>query len=100
MLILFSLSTRHLPPTLTADQFKELISPISDHNYFYYVRGEPLLGAFSFSRAYINFINQDDILRFREKFDNFVFLDDKGNEYTAIVELALYQVRLVVEEVT
>lgn len=83
---------RHLPPKLSSEQFIEQVGPISDHNYYYFVKGDASLGEFSYSRAYINFINQEDILHFREKFDNYVFVDDKGNEYPAIVELALYQV--------
>lgn len=83
---------RHLPPTLSSEKFIEQVAPISDHNYYYYVKGDLSLAEFSYSRAYINFINQEDILHFREKFDNYIFMDEKGNEYPAIVELALYQV--------
>lgn len=31
-----------------------------------------------FSRAYINFKNPDDILLFRDRFDGYVFIDNKG----------------------
>lgn len=31
-----------------------------------------------FSRAYINFKNQEDIVLFRDRFDGYVFVDHKG----------------------
>lgn len=31
-----------------------------------------------FSRAYINFKNPEDILLFRDRFDGYVFIDNKG----------------------
>lgn len=51
------------------------------------------LGLYAFSRAYIYFKNFDDILSFKERFDNYVFLDSKSNEYPAVVEFAQYQRR-------
>ncbi|KFW61713.1 Regulator of nonsense transcripts 3B, partial [Pygoscelis adeliae] len=50
-----------------------------------------------FSRAYINFKNQEDIVLFRDRFDGYVFVDHKGKwtalgrEYAAIVEFAPFQ---------
>ncbi|KAF2975875.1 hypothetical protein EK904_008932 [Melospiza melodia maxima] len=44
-----------------------------------------------FSRAYINFKNQEDIVLFRDRFDGYVFVDHKGQEYAAIVEFAPFQ---------
>ena len=32
----------------------------------------------AFTRAYINFLQQDDIFLFCEKFDGYVFVDNKG----------------------
>jgi hypothetical protein len=32
-----------------------------------------------FSRAYINFKTNEDILLFRDRFDGYVFIDNKGN---------------------
>lgn len=58
---------------------------------FYYVKGEHQVGVPTFSRAYINFINQEDIYTFQDKFDGYVFLDQRGTEYTAVVEFAPYQ---------
>jgi len=82
---------RRLPPTMTEDMFLEQISPIPENDMFYYVKGEHQVGAPTFSRAYINFIQQEDIFTFQDKFDGYVFLDQRGTEYTAIVEFAPYQ---------
>jgi len=82
---------RRLPPAMTEDIFLEQISPIPENDMFYYVKGEHQVGVPTFSRAYINFINQEDIYTFQDKFDGYVFLDQRGTEYTAVVEFAPYQ---------
>lgn len=76
---------------MTQDQFLEQVSPLPVHDYLYFVKADMSLGQFSFSRAYINFVEQQDIFMFREKFDNYVFLDSKGVEYPAVVEFAPFQ---------
>lgn len=73
---------------MTLDQFLEDVSPIPDHNYLYFVKGDMSLGQFAFCRAYINFLKQEDVFIFRDKFDGYVFIDTKGNEFPAIVEFA------------
>ncbi|CAN7997570.1 unnamed protein product, partial [Ixodes hexagonus] len=82
---------RRLPPTMSEDQFLDQISPVPENDYMYFVKGNKSLGPNAFSRAYINFLNQDEIFIFKEKFDEYVFLDEKGNEYPAIVEYAPFQ---------
>lgn len=82
---------RRLPPTMTYEQFLEQVSPLPEHDYLYFVKADMSLGQFAFSRAYINFIEQQDIFTFREKFDNYVFVDAKGIEYPAVVEFAPFQ---------
>lgn len=57
----------------------------------YFVKGNKSLGPHAFSRAYINFVNQDEIFIFKEKFDDYIFVDEKGNEYPAMVEYAPFQ---------
>ncbi len=47
----------------------------------------------AFCRAYIYFKDYEDIFTFRDRFDNYVFVDAKSNEYPAIVEFAPYQRR-------
>nr|CAG4641618.1 EOG090X04G9 [Eurycercus lamellatus] len=83
---------RRLPPTMTEEVFREQISPLPDNDFFYYIKGEQhAVGVPTFSRAYINFVNQEEIFTFQDKFDGYVFLDQKGNEFTALVEFAPYQ---------
>ena len=59
--------------------------------WFRFVKADYSLGQDVFCRAYINFVNQEDIFIFQEKFDGYVFVDTKGNEYIAIVEFAPHQ---------
>ncbi|XP_077554243.1 uncharacterized protein LOC144169101 isoform X5 [Haemaphysalis longicornis] len=82
---------RRLPPTMTEEQFLEQISPVPANDYMYFVKGNKSLGPHAFSRAYINFVNQDEIFIFKEKFDDYIFVDEKGNEYPAMVEYAPFQ---------
>lgn len=82
---------RRLPPTMTKEQFINQVSPLPDYNYMYHVRGDLSLGENAFSRAYINFVCPEDVYGFKEKFDNYVFVDNKGHEYTAVVEFAPFQ---------
>ncbi|XP_023018218.1 UPF3 regulator of nonsense mediated mRNA decay [Leptinotarsa decemlineata] len=82
---------RRLPPTIDKDTFLKQVSPLPDYNYIYTVNGDFSLGEFAFSRVYINFVNHEDIYDFKERFDNYVFLDNKGNEYPCVVEFAPFQ---------
>lgn len=82
---------RRLPPTMTEEEFAKQIDPIPDHDYFYFVPADWSLGVNATCRAYINFCNHDDIFIFRDKFDGYVFVDNKGSEYPAIVEFAPFQ---------
>ena len=60
-------------------------------DWFRFVKADYSLGQDVFCRAYINFVNQEDIYIFQDKFDGYVFVDSKGNEYVAVVEFAPYQ---------
>ncbi|XP_023945307.2 regulator of nonsense transcripts 3B [Bicyclus anynana] len=82
---------RRLPPTMTEEAFLEQVSPIPEHDHFYFAKPDPSLGNNVYSRAYINFVNVEDIYLFRDKFDGYVFLDEKGLEYVGIVEYAPFQ---------
>ncbi len=53
------------------------------------------LGQYAFSRAYICFKNSKDIFSFKDRFDNYIFIDSKSNEYPAIVEYSPYQRRVI-----
>ena len=83
--------TRRLPPSMTQDQFMEQISPLPKYDYLYFVKADVSLGQYAFSRAYVNFVNQQDIFTCRKKFDNYVFVDVTGTGYSAVVEFALFQ---------
>lgn len=82
---------RRLPPTLTQEQLEEHLQPLPDHDYFEFFANDSSLFPHMFSRAYINFKNQDDIVLFRDRFDGYVFIDHKGQEFPAIVEFAPFQ---------
>ncbi|XP_013194164.1 regulator of nonsense transcripts 3B isoform X2 [Amyelois transitella] len=82
---------RRLPPSMTEESFLEQVSPIPEHDHFYFAKPDSSLGHNVYSRAYINFVNVEDIYLFRDKFDGYIFLDEKGVEYVGIVEYALFQ---------
>lgn len=82
---------RRLPPSMDEESFLKNIDPLPENDYFYFVPADWSLGQNASSRAYINFINQDDVFIFKEKFDGYVFVDTKGAEYPAIVEFAPFQ---------
>lgn len=88
---LTKLILRRLPPTMTEEAFLEQVSPIPEHDHFYFAKPDPSLGHNVYSRAYINFVNVEDIYLFRDKFDGYIFLDEKGVEYVGIVEYAPFQ---------
>lgn len=82
---------RRLPPTLTKEQLQEHLQPMPEHDYFEFFSNDTSLYPHMYARAYINFKNQEDIILFRDRFDGYVFLDNKGQEYPAIVEFAPFQ---------
>lgn len=63
---------------MTKDQFLDQVSPLPDIDHMHYVQGNVHDNVNPFSRAYLNFINQDDLFAFSNTFDNYVFLDSKG----------------------
>ncbi|XP_017780880.1 PREDICTED: regulator of nonsense transcripts 3A [Nicrophorus vespilloides] len=82
---------RRLPPGITQADFLNQVSPAPDYDYIYMVRGDMSLGENAFSRVYINFCNPEDVYLFKDKFDNYVFVDTKGHEYPAVVEYSSFQ---------
>ncbi|XP_076857687.1 regulator of nonsense transcripts 3A isoform X2 [Brachyhypopomus gauderio] len=82
---------RRLPPSLSKDQLEEQLSPLPSFDYFEFFPADQSLYPHLFSRAYINFKNPEDIILFRDRFDGYVFIDSKGQEYPAIVEFAPFQ---------
>ncbi|XP_069858650.1 regulator of nonsense transcripts 3A-like isoform X2 [Dipodomys merriami] len=82
---------RRLPPGLTKERLEELLRPLPAHDYFEVVAADVSLYPHLYSRAYINFRNPDDILLFRDRFDGYIFIGNKGLEYPAVVEFAPFQ---------
>ncbi|XP_055464396.1 regulator of nonsense transcripts 3A [Psammomys obesus] len=82
---------RRLPPGLTKEQLEEQLRPLPAHDYFEVVAADLSLYPHLYSRAYINFRNPDDILLFRDRFDGYIFIGNKGLEYPAVVEFAPFQ---------
>ncbi|XP_028292144.1 regulator of nonsense transcripts 3A isoform X2 [Gouania willdenowi] len=82
---------RRLPPSLSKDQLEEQLSPLPSYDYFEFFPADQSLYPHLFSRAYINFKNTKDIVLFRDRFDGYVFIDAKGQEYPAVVEFAPFQ---------
>uniref|UniRef100_A0A2K5ECB1 UPF3 domain-containing protein n=1 Tax=Aotus nancymaae TaxID=37293 RepID=A0A2K5ECB1_AOTNA len=80
-----------LPPTLTKEQLQEHLQPMPEHDYFEFFSNDTSLYPHMYARAYINFKNQEDIILFRNRFDGYIFLDNNGQEYPAIVEFAPFQ---------
>ncbi|CAF0836863.1 unnamed protein product [Rotaria sp. Silwood1] len=92
--MLTTIVLRRLPPTLTSEQFLEIVSPLPDHDYYRFCKADISLGQqYAFSRAYLNIPNQQDLIVFTEKFQGYVFLDKNGNEYICSVEYAPNQSR-------
>ncbi|XP_043913224.1 regulator of nonsense transcripts 3B-like [Protopterus annectens] len=76
--VLTKVVVRRLPPTLTKDQLEEHFQPLAEHDYFEFFANDSSLYPNLFSRVYINFKNPDDVLLFRDRFDGYVFIDNKG----------------------
>lgn len=105
---------RRLPPSLTKEELEEQLQPLPDVDYLEFFANDTrcvniegvdilqnisgplkmfnfllLLLSFSlfphlFARAYINFKNQEDIVLFRDRFDGYVFIDNRGKKKNRI----------------
>ncbi|XP_060659182.1 regulator of nonsense transcripts 3B [Drosophila nasuta] len=84
---------RHLPPTMTEQEFLEQVDPLPENDSYYFCTADWSLGQEATCRAYIDMSRKDisDVLQFRDRFDGYVFVDSKGAEYAAIVEYAPFQ---------
>ncbi|XP_029917689.1 regulator of nonsense transcripts 3B [Myripristis murdjan] len=82
---------RRLPPSLTKEELEEQLQPLPEMDYLEFFSNDTSLYPHLFARAYINFKNQEDIVLFRDRFDGYVFIDNRGQEYPAIVEFAPFQ---------
>lgn len=66
---------------MTEERFLNEVSPFPEYNYMYFIPGDPNATPFHYSRVYINFVKEDDMYMFTDKFDGYVFVDDTGNEH-------------------
>ncbi|XP_044060829.1 regulator of nonsense transcripts 3B [Siniperca chuatsi] len=82
---------RRLPPSLTKEELEEQLQPLPELDYLEFFSNDTSLYPHLFARAYINFKNQEDIVLFRDRFDGYVFIDNRGQEYPAVVEFAPFQ---------
>ncbi len=126
----FQVVVRRLPPSLTSEQFLEVISPVPELDYFKFHKSDPTyvyegltrkirmdqnwfhcaeccrlfvkptenssywplrnysavlylfssLGSNGTSRAYLNFVNRENLIDFTETFDGYVFVDNRGKK--------------------
>lgn len=63
---------------MNLESFLDNVSPLPDNDYINFVPADNSLFPLNYSRGYINFSNQEDLLIFTQKFDNYVFVDAKG----------------------
>ncbi|KAM9469762.1 regulator of nonsense transcripts 3B [Clarias gariepinus] len=82
---------RRLPPSLTKEELEEQLQPLPEVDYLEFFTSDTSLYPHLFARAYLNFKNQEDIVLFRDRFDGYVFIDNRGQEYPAVVEFAPFQ---------
>ncbi|KAK4254459.1 hypothetical protein QN277_009842 [Acacia crassicarpa] len=83
---------RHLPPTITQAALLDQIDG-SFAGRYNWVSFRPGKNGFSqkpasYSRAYIDFKNPEDVIEFAEFFDGHVFVNEKGTQFKVIVEYA------------
>ena len=80
---------RRLPPTMTEKEFVESVSPLPEHDYFVFSQADTtLVRSGGLSKVVLNFVNEQDVFGFKERFDGYVFVDKDGHEFPAIVEFA------------
>ena len=53
---------RRLPPDLTEAELKEIIGHLPPHDYFKFHKADPSLAPAHTTRAYIKFVNFDDVI--------------------------------------
>uniref|UniRef100_A0A5S6R3T8 Smg4_UPF3 domain-containing protein n=1 Tax=Trichuris muris TaxID=70415 RepID=A0A5S6R3T8_TRIMR len=77
---------RRLPSNLTEEEFLQLVNPLPPHRDFMFVPADT--EHYSFARVYLTFNNIEDMIAFRDIFNGYVFVDSKGAESMALIELA------------
>ncbi|XP_045820357.1 regulator of nonsense transcripts UPF3-like isoform X7 [Trifolium pratense] len=81
---------RHLPPTITEASLLPLIDSAfaSRYNWLSFYPAKISQKHTSYSRAYIDFKNPDDVIEFAEFFNGHVFVNEKGTQFKVSVEYA------------
>lgn len=83
---------RNLPPTLTREQWEQIILPhLRLVDFWYYVPGKNSEKKKRDSRAYLNFITEEALFQFHQAFSGHVFVLDRGIEKRIEVEYAPFQ---------
>ena len=86
---------RRLPPTLPEDILLTSIAAWDkQYDWFSYVPGKPASTKSKsdrFSRAYLKFRKNDDLVDFQRRYNGHAFITKDNTEYRACVELAPYQ---------
>ncbi|CAD5230285.1 unnamed protein product [Bursaphelenchus okinawaensis] len=80
---------RRLPREFTEEDLKEQID--QTYETIWFCPADKDLMPWSYSRAYIVFDNMEKAQEFRNKFHGYVFVDKKGIENQAVVEMAFHQ---------
>eukprot|EP00198_Chlamydomonas_reinhardtii_P001763 XP_001691099.1 UPF3 protein [Chlamydomonas reinhardtii] len=84
---------RKLPPAMSEDTFKSVLDSVAAgrYNWLSYYAGKVSLKRVASSRAYINFVSEEDVYNFKQRFDGHVFISRQGNQYRCAVEYAPLQ---------
>ncbi|KAK0403892.1 hypothetical protein QR680_017180 [Steinernema hermaphroditum] len=79
---------RRLPMHMTWDDLQIQLAPIPKYIYHRFCAADKRLRPNAFARAYFAFRSRQDAIKFRDRFNGYVFMDKNGYESTGIVELA------------
>ncbi|KAF7850649.1 hypothetical protein BT93_L5161 [Corymbia citriodora subsp. variegata] len=84
---------RHLPPSITQAFLTEQIDNVFSGRYSWvsFRPGKSSQKRPTFSRAYIKFKRLEDVTEFAGLFNGHVFVNEKGSQFTTIVEFAAFQ---------
>jgi len=82
---------RRLPASFTEEELRGLLVDAPEFDFFRFVPADQGLVQHAFSRAYINFKRFEDVTAFRNTFDGYIFNAGKGDESSAVVEVAPFQ---------
>lgn len=80
---------------MTEEEFREAITPLPEHDYFTFCPADNSLSPHAFTRAYINIKNPDDIITFRDKFDGYVLVDQKGESKAHLILICLFIIIII-----